>query len=180
MIVIKNVEMVCKLKSLWSHNSNIFGDSRWSVCKVLDRYGVSIHVHSESQARAIQFNSIQGLPIPNAEQFNSTFWHLNAFEQPFLQVQVMLWKVCSGASSEIFLVLAGKGRVNPWSGAIWLIWTVLAKAKTSTTHRLKFWNTFLGSGDLKTDVKNLTIVFSRSLRYTLSIHTSRKKTISPF
>lgn len=159
----------------------------------------------------LQGSVLAGLPIPNTEQFNPTFWHIHVFEQPFLQVQVMLWKhlehwkhrfwseqrgiprfgwqgesICSvSILISIALVTPEIGglfewRVNPWSGAIWLIWTVLAKAKTTTTHRLKFWNTFLGSGDLKTDVKNLTLVFSRSLRYTFSIHTSSKKIISPF
>lgn len=150
-----------------------------------------IHVHSKlhlnttsyylsqygfSPRLELQGSVLAGLPIPNAEQFNPTFWQLNAFKQPFYKCRWCFerfvlergipsfgWQGESIFSVPILISIAlvtpeigglFEWRVNPWSGAIWLIWTVLAKAKTTRTHWLKFWNTFLGSGDLKTDVEN--------------------------
>lgn len=107
MIVIKNVEMVCKLKSLWTHNSNILGDSRWSLCKVLDRCSV-IRVHSESQARATREYS-RRTAHSKCWTVQSHFLTPKCFWATFSAsagdaLKVLFW-------SEVFLVLAGKGEV---------------------------------------------------------------------
>lgn len=96
---------------------------------------------------------------------------------------LVFWGICSAHShlnSSSYAWYCGlfEWRVNPWSGAIWLIWTVLAKAKTTTTHRLKFLKNVFEFWWPQNGCWKFTIVFSRSLRYTFSIHTSSKNIIS--
>lgn len=160
----------------------------WSVCKVLDGCSVSIHVHSESlwvqsQTRATRECSRRTAhskcwTVQSYFLTPKCFWATfsasagDALKGLFWSEQRDIpsfgWQGESICSVPILISIAlvtpaigglFEWRVNPWSGAIWLIWTVLAKAKTSTTHRLKFWNTFLGSGDLKTDVSKISPSF---------------------